>query len=114
MPGYSQTARLLAASIVGGPWESEPVARRIHHAIGLKGLNPERLALNLVRRFGEGRTPSVKKLASAIATNRHFESCFIASQGKTEWFRMGVEPAQMNPPKGKLVTLPLPTLATSR
>lgn len=114
MPGYSQTARLLAASIVGGPWESEPVARRIHHAIGLKGLNPERLALNLVRRFGEGRTPTVKKLASAIATNRHFESCFIASQGKTEWFRMGVEPAQMNPPKGKLVTLPLPTLATSR
>ncbi|MCB1681463.1 MAG: RNA-directed DNA polymerase [Alphaproteobacteria bacterium] len=114
MPGYKQTTRLLAASIIGGPWESGPLSRRIHHAISLKGLNSERLALDLVHRFGEGRTPSVKELASAIAANKHFEKCFMASEGQAEWLRMGVEPAQMNPPKGDLATLPLPALATSR
>ena len=109
----AQTSRLLAASIIGGPWETGPLARRIAHAINLRGLNPERLALALVRRFGKGKTPALKDLAAAIAANTHFTVCF-ESTGRPAWFRMGVEPPQMTKPPANLVTFPLPAIETAK
>ncbi len=112
MSNLAQTSRLLAASIIGGPWETTPLARRIDHAISLRGLNPERLALALIRRFGKGKTPSLKDLAAAIAANTHFAICF-ESTGRPAWLRIGVEPPIMATPAGGLITLPLPILNTT-
>ncbi len=111
MARLEQTAHLLAASIIGGAWEAGPLARRIEHAITLKGLKPRRLAHTLVRRFGEDKTPALKDLAKVIAADRGF-ALALERTGKPAWFRMGIESPQMTVPKGNPVTFPLPKLNT--
>lgn len=111
MPSHTETARLLAASIIGGAWEAAPLAKRIEHALSLRGLKPRRLAHTLIRRFGEGKTPALDDLAKAIAANRGF-TLALERTGKPAWFRMGIEPPQMTEPQGNLVTFPLPELNT--
>lgn len=111
LPSHAETARLLAASIIGGAWEAAPLTRRIEAALPLVGLKPRRLAHTLIRRFGESRAPALDDLAKTIAADRGFTRA-LERTGKPAWFRMGIEPPQMTEPVGNLVTFPLPQLNT--
>lgn len=108
---HAQTARLLAASVIGGAWEAGPLAQRIKHALSLRGLKPERLAGTLIRHFGESKTPALADLAKVIAADRGFKLA-LERTGKPEWLRMGIEPPRMGKPEGNIVTFPLPELNT--
>ena len=111
MSSHMTKARLLALSIGAGHWDKDSLTDRLSRALPGGAPDPGRLAARLMFRFDGDLAPSRTQLAAFLCDDEHLRQVWDESNDSPPQ-KILLDPHAMRPLPERLITFPLPSLAT--
>ncbi len=112
MSCFTTNLRLLAVSVLAGAWDKPSLIERLERALDGGPPAPGRLAARLLFHFETGQPPNRPQLLAMLANEESLHRRFASPDAIPP--KLVLDPPRMGRPPEKLITLPLPPLATRR
>jgi hypothetical protein len=112
LSSFKTNLRLLAVSLLAGAWDKHALIERLERALDGGPPDPGRLAARLLFHFEMGQPPTRPQLLDLLANEQALHRRFASPDAAPP--RLVLDPPRMGRPPEKLITLPLPPLATRR
>ncbi len=112
LSNYTTNLRFLASSVLAGAWDQPSLADRLNRALCGGPPNPAQLAARIWFRFDNGQPPSQRRLLDFLANEPSLYRRFTAANAKP--LNLVLDPHHMGKPPERLITLPVPSLATGK
>jgi retron-type reverse transcriptase len=112
LSSFTTNLRLLTLSLLSGTWDKVSLVDHLARALGGGPPDPAQLAARLLFHFGAEQPPSRDQLVRFLAGEASLHRRFASPDAEAP--KLLLDPQRMGRPPERLVTLPLPPLATRK